>query len=113
MLVDVVQINAAVGLNVLRKAVQFACGNTLVCETIKEAKSVAFDRAERYKVRFCKTEIQHPFLTRNGHFEWHVCVSSRLCPWMGLCFQSQGQSQEGPVIYATKLVAGMRKLWWS
>lgn len=90
MLVDVVQINASVGLNVLRKAVQFACGNTLVCETIKEAKSVAFDRTERHKVKFSNKEIQHPFFTRKGHIEWHVCVSGRLYPWMELCFQSQG-----------------------
>lgn len=51
MLVDVVQINAA-GANHLRKAVHFVCGNTLVCETIKEARSVAFDREARNKVNF-------------------------------------------------------------
>ncbi|TNN00139.1 hypothetical protein fugu_011385 [Takifugu bimaculatus] len=49
MLVDVVQISAAVGVNQLRKAVHFVCGNTLVCESIKDAKSVAFDRPERHK----------------------------------------------------------------
>ena len=62
MLVDVVQISAAVGANQLRKAVHFVCGNTLVCETIKEAKSVAFDRRERNKVKFHNTE------KASGHF---------------------------------------------
>ncbi|XP_069018396.1 structural maintenance of chromosomes protein 1B [Embiotoca jacksoni] len=49
MVVDVVQVNAATGSAQLRKVVQFVCGNALVCETIKEAKSVAFDRQERMK----------------------------------------------------------------
>uniref|UniRef100_A0A3Q3WRR2 Structural maintenance of chromosomes protein n=1 Tax=Mola mola TaxID=94237 RepID=A0A3Q3WRR2_MOLML len=49
MLVDVVRINVATSTGHLKKAVQFVCGNTLVCETIKEARSVAFDRLERNK----------------------------------------------------------------
>uniref|UniRef100_A0A671TT93 Structural maintenance of chromosomes 1B n=1 Tax=Sparus aurata TaxID=8175 RepID=A0A671TT93_SPAAU len=49
MVVDVVQINASTGANQLKKVVQFVCGNTLVCETIKDARSVAFDRQERHK----------------------------------------------------------------
>lgn len=67
MLVDVVQINAAAGANQLRKAVHFVCGNTLVCETIKEAKSVAFERRERNKVNFHNTEIQPPVFIVNEH----------------------------------------------
>lgn len=51
MLVDVVRINVATSTGHLKKAVQFVCGNTLVCETIKEARSVAFDRLERNKVK--------------------------------------------------------------
>lgn len=51
MLVDVVQINVGTSAGHLKKAVQFVCGNTLVCETIKEAKSVAFDGLERNKVK--------------------------------------------------------------
>lgn len=50
MVVDVVQINASTGANQLKKVVQFVCGNALVCETMKEARSVAFDRQERHKV---------------------------------------------------------------
>ncbi|XP_022611922.1 structural maintenance of chromosomes protein 1B-like [Seriola dumerili] len=49
MVVDVVQGNTATGATQLRRVVQFVCGNTLVCETIKEARSVAFDRQERLK----------------------------------------------------------------
>lgn len=51
MLVDVIQVNA--GAAHLRKVVQFVCGNTLVCETMKEARSVAFDRQKRIKVNRC------------------------------------------------------------
>lgn len=50
MVVDVVQVNAATGAAQLRKVVQFVCGNALVCETIKEARSVAFDGQGRIKV---------------------------------------------------------------
>lgn len=91
MLVDVVQINAAVGANQLRKAVHFVCGNTLVCESIKEAKSVAFDRQERHKVNLHNTEIQQPFFIVNAHVrcELRVCASRRLYVWMGRCFRSQ------------------------
>nr|XP_046251454.1 structural maintenance of chromosomes protein 1B [Scatophagus argus] len=49
MVVDVVQVNSAKDATHLRKVVQFVCGNALVCETIKEARSVAFDRQERNK----------------------------------------------------------------
>ncbi|KAM4573899.1 structural maintenance of chromosomes protein 1B [Odontesthes bonariensis] len=49
MVVDVVQVNAATGAAQLRKAVQYVCGNALVCETIKDARSVAFDREERLR----------------------------------------------------------------
>lgn len=50
MVVDVVQVNATTSAAQLRKVVQFVCGNTLVCETIKEARTMAFGRQERIKV---------------------------------------------------------------
>lgn len=83
MLVDVVQIGAAVGVNQLRKAVHFVCGNTLVCESIKDAKSVAFDGPERHKVTFHGTNP--PAGSHSGVF-----VSRRPCPWTGRCSPSQG-----------------------
>uniref|UniRef100_A0A8D3E7H2 Structural maintenance of chromosomes protein n=1 Tax=Scophthalmus maximus TaxID=52904 RepID=A0A8D3E7H2_SCOMX len=49
MVVDIVQVNAAAGAAHLRKVVQFVCGNALVCETVREARSVAFDWRERVK----------------------------------------------------------------
>uniref|UniRef100_A0A669DQW8 Structural maintenance of chromosomes protein 1B n=1 Tax=Oreochromis niloticus TaxID=8128 RepID=A0A669DQW8_ORENI len=49
MVVDVVQVNATTVATQLRKVVQFVCGNTLVCETVKEARSMAFDGQERFK----------------------------------------------------------------
>ncbi|XP_077325482.1 structural maintenance of chromosomes protein 1B [Lithobates pipiens] len=45
MLLDVVQCpNAS-----LKKVVQFVCGNGLVCETVKEARHIAYDGPERLK----------------------------------------------------------------
>lgn len=74
MLVDVVQISAAVGANQLRKAVHFVCGNTLVCESVKEAKSVAFDRRERNKVNVHHIETRQPFFIVNVHVRCELCV---------------------------------------
>ncbi|KAM6136967.1 LOW QUALITY PROTEIN: structural maintenance of chromosomes protein 1B [Pterocles gutturalis] len=45
MLVDVVQTPFAP----LKKVIQFVCGNGLVCETVKEAKQIAFDGPVRLK----------------------------------------------------------------
>ncbi|XP_018428105.1 PREDICTED: structural maintenance of chromosomes protein 1B [Nanorana parkeri] len=45
MLIDVVQCSSAS----LKKVVQFVCGNGLVCETVKEARHIAFDGPERQK----------------------------------------------------------------
>lgn len=50
MLIDVVQVNGGLSAPQLRKVLQFVCGNTLVCDTIRDARSVAFDRQERHKV---------------------------------------------------------------
>lgn len=50
MMMDVVQVSGNNSALQLKKAVQFVCGNTLVCETMKEARSVAFDGPERHKV---------------------------------------------------------------
>uniref|UniRef100_A0A673CEP2 Structural maintenance of chromosomes 1B n=1 Tax=Sphaeramia orbicularis TaxID=375764 RepID=A0A673CEP2_9TELE len=49
MVVDVVQVNTPTLATQMKKVIQFVCGNALVCETIKEARSVAFGRLERYK----------------------------------------------------------------
>jgi len=58
MVVDVVQVNNASGSAQLRKVVQFVCGNALVCETIKEARTVAFDGPVRLKVSPLGLSIQ-------------------------------------------------------
>lgn len=52
MMMDVVKVHGNNSALQLRKAVQFVCGNTLVCETIKEARSVAFNGPERHKVNW-------------------------------------------------------------
>ncbi|CAJ1056143.1 structural maintenance of chromosomes protein 1B [Xyrichtys novacula] len=49
LVVDVVKVNTSPAAAQLRRVVQFVCGNALVCETIKEARSVAFDRQGRLK----------------------------------------------------------------
>ena len=50
MLVDVVRCNSGAVLE-LRKVLQFVCGNTVVCETLKDARSIAFGGPQRVKVR--------------------------------------------------------------
>lgn len=35
----------------LKKVIQFVCGNGLVCETVEEARHIAFNGPERRKVR--------------------------------------------------------------
>lgn len=45
MMIDVVQ----TAIPQLKKVIQFVCTNALVCETIKEAKQIAFDGPERLK----------------------------------------------------------------
>ena len=49
MVVDVVHCNSA-AVSGLKKALQFVCGNAVVCETLREARSVAFDGPQRIKV---------------------------------------------------------------
>uniref|UniRef100_A0A8C6T3Z6 Structural maintenance of chromosomes 1B n=1 Tax=Neogobius melanostomus TaxID=47308 RepID=A0A8C6T3Z6_9GOBI len=49
MAVDVVQASSPAIAAQLRRVVQFVCGNTLVCDTIKEARAMAFDKHERRK----------------------------------------------------------------
>ena len=34
----------------IKKALLFACGNALVCETVEDARKVAFGQFERHKV---------------------------------------------------------------
>ena len=38
------------GLSTVQRALQFACGNALVCETMEEARKVAFGGSERRRV---------------------------------------------------------------
>lgn len=39
----------------LKKVIQFVCGNGLVCETVEEARHIAFGGPERRKVRDLNT----------------------------------------------------------
>ncbi|KAM9815022.1 structural maintenance of chromosomes protein 1B [Syngnathus typhle] len=49
MVVDVVLIKMSTNVPQLKRVVQFVCGNTLVCETMKEARSIAFGGDRRLK----------------------------------------------------------------
>lgn len=53
MLVDVVKTAGTTLARQLKKVVQFVCGDALVCETIKDARSIAFDGPQRLKVCLC------------------------------------------------------------
>lgn len=50
MVVDVVQCSQ--NAPQLKRVVQFVCGNSLVCESLKDARDIAFGGPERLKVRF-------------------------------------------------------------
>ncbi|KAM3842538.1 structural maintenance of chromosomes protein 1B-like [Diretmus argenteus] len=47
MVMDVVQWHSEAAASQLRTVVQFVCGNALVCETIQEARRIAYDGPER------------------------------------------------------------------
>jgi len=46
LVVDVIRYEPAC----IKKALLFACGNALVCETVEDARRVAFNLSERHKV---------------------------------------------------------------
>ena len=49
LVVDVIRYEPAC----IKKALLFACGNALVCETVDDARKVAFGLRERHKVCVC------------------------------------------------------------
>eukprot|EP00124_Ichthyophonus_hoferi_P000405 Ihof_evm15s14 gene=Ihof_evmTU15s14 len=44
LIIDVIQYDKAVS-----KAMEYACGNTIVCDTLEEARQLCFNKGERYK----------------------------------------------------------------
>lgn len=50
LVVDVIRYNPPS----IKKALLFACGNALVCETVEDARHVAFGTHERHKVYIAK-----------------------------------------------------------
>lgn len=63
LLLDVVQ--TAAGAPELRRVLQFVCGNTLVCETIEEARMLAFG-PERLKV-ISEYTLTHIYMRADTH----------------------------------------------
>lgn len=51
LVVDVVQ--CAQNAPQLKRVIQYVCGNSLVCETLKDARRIAFDGPERLQVSAC------------------------------------------------------------
>lgn len=51
LVVDVVQ--CAQSAPQLKRVIQYVCGNSLVCETLKDARRIAFDGPERLQVSAC------------------------------------------------------------
>ena len=63
LVVDVIRYDPAC----IKKALLFACGNALVCETVEDARKVAFNLTERHKV-------------------WHTLSIYVVCLFSDLCF---------------------------
>ena len=63
LVVDVIRCDPAC----IKKALLFACGNALVCETVEDARRVAFNLSERHKV--CLS----------------TCLSVSVCVHLSLC----------------------------
>ncbi len=49
LVIDVIQVNV----HQVKRALQFACGNALVCESAEDARKLAFSSSQRHKVRHC------------------------------------------------------------
>lgn len=56
MVVDVVQ--CAQNAPQLKRVIQFVCGNSLVCDSLKDARRIAFDGPERLQVSTCTCMTQ-------------------------------------------------------
>lgn len=70
MMVDVIQTSFPP----LKKVIQFVCGNGLICETVKEARQIAFDGPRRLKV----STIHLSFKTSGkSYFKRPICIVRR------------------------------------
>ena len=94
LVIDIIKFEPAV-----KRALLFACGNSLVCDTTEEARRVAFGTPERRKVH-----IITPIILL-------ISLYCRLSLWMGLCFRSQVLFQVELVILKQKLKDGMRRYY--
>ena len=62
LVVDVIRYEPAC----IKKALLFACGNALVCETVDDARKVAFGLRERHKVSAC-VWVTYVYVYRYGY----------------------------------------------
>ena len=82
LVVDVIRYDPAC----IKKALLFACGNALVCETVEDARRVAFNLSERHKVCLCFSLSLSLFL---ASLEWLFIV---VCEWSGVSISVCGWS---------------------
>ena len=99
----------------VQRALQFACGNALVCDTMEEARKVAFGGPERRRVspvcNMCVTVECVHLNVKCAHSVYSVSPSScfRQCLWMALCSRRVESSQEVQLISRQRLKDGMRR----
>ena len=63
----------------IKKALIFACGNALVCETVEDARKVAFGLGERHKVwchRLILCVLMVPLITLC--FQWEITCAHKI-----------------------------------
>lgn len=108
----------------IKKALQYACGNALVCDNVEDARRIAFGGPYRHKVhvslkpqRGCRSNFFMSWKWKH----WILNVPPKLSPlsafrrlpWMVLCSRSLESSLEEPVTWRPRPDAGMRKQWTS
>lgn len=70
MVVDVVQ--CAQNAPQLKRVIQYVCGNSLVCETLKDARRIAFDGPERLQVSTVTCMPQGHIISGRLHFLYFI-----------------------------------------
>lgn len=78
LVIDVVQTQ----LPQLKKVIQFVCGNGLVCDTMEEARHMAFDGPERLKVRGLTARSGHGLSGAQAS-----CMHVPIHPYTHPCFE--------------------------
>jgi len=74
LVVDVIRYDPAC----IKKALLFACGNALVCETVEDARRVAFNLSERHKVACVSVCcVAAPLPSSRCHLNYDDCLEDK------------------------------------